>query len=185
MWIGLTGTKASGKGVLAEMLKQKGFSYFSLSDEVRKEAVKQGLTEYTIFDLQNIGNKLRHDWGYGVLAKRVIDSANGQINCVFDGIRNLEEVKTFRNYSSDFSLIAVDADQEIRYHRLLGRNRASDPKTWEEFLRMDSIDLGDGQSANGQQVRQCIAVADYKIFNNRDKKEFELKLNELLEKLKC
>jgi dephospho-CoA kinase len=39
--IGLTGTIASGKGTLAEFLKGKGYSYFSLSDILREEATKR------------------------------------------------------------------------------------------------------------------------------------------------
>ena len=35
MIIGLTGTNGSGKGTVAEFLKQEGFRYHSLSDELR------------------------------------------------------------------------------------------------------------------------------------------------------
>ena len=56
MIVGLTGTKASGKGEVAEILKKRGFAYSSTSDRVREEAVARGLINYTIKDLQYIGN---------------------------------------------------------------------------------------------------------------------------------
>ena len=48
MIIGLTGTKASGKGIIADILKEGGFVYYSLSDIVGEEAARKGLSNYNI-----------------------------------------------------------------------------------------------------------------------------------------
>jgi len=53
MIIGLTGTKASGKDIIADILKKKGYVVLSLSDEVREEA-KNRNAENTIESLQKI-----------------------------------------------------------------------------------------------------------------------------------
>ena len=54
MIIGLTGTKASGKGAIADILGEEGFVYSSTSDRVREEAERRGLKNYTTKDLQRI-----------------------------------------------------------------------------------------------------------------------------------
>ena len=69
MIIGLTGTKASGKGAISDLLQAKGFIYSSTSDRVREEAERKGLKNYTTKDLQDIGNDLREKRGLGVLAQ--------------------------------------------------------------------------------------------------------------------
>ena len=45
MIIALTGKNASGKGETATYLKSKGFSYYSLSDELREELKEKGIEE--------------------------------------------------------------------------------------------------------------------------------------------
>jgi len=43
MIIGITGPIASGKSVLVEMLRERGFEYYRISEEVRDEAKKIGI----------------------------------------------------------------------------------------------------------------------------------------------
>lgn len=179
MLLGLTGTKGSGKGEVAEILKQKGFLYESLSDRVREEAIARGLKNFTVKDLQDIGDELREKFGNGVWAKRTLKKLQKQIqgnkNCVIDGIRNLGEIEELRKIKG-FILIAVDAPQENRYKRLMNRKRASDPKTWEGFLEMDNRDRGLYNLNTGQQVDKCVEAADIKIVN-------DLSLEKLREKI--
>ncbi len=164
MIIGLTGTKASGKGAIADILQSKGFAFSSTSDRVREEAVSRGLNNYKIKDLQDIGNELRDKNGLGVLVNRTLEKLVGEKNCVIDGIRNLGEVERLRS-ESDFYLIGVDASLETRYQRLVQRARSSDPKDWEGFLAMNKRDLGIGEQNTGQQVGLCLELADY-LFTN-------------------
>jgi len=58
MIIGLTGTMASGKDAVADILKKKGFICLSLSDEVREEA-KNRQIELTRENLQILGDEKR------------------------------------------------------------------------------------------------------------------------------
>lgn len=164
MIIGLTGTIASGKGEVAEYLKKKGFSYFSLSQEVREEATKRGI-EHIRENLQRLGNELRMQQGSGILAQMVSQKIFPGMNVIVDGIRNPEEVQELKKIGH-FYLIAIDAPKEDRFSRVISRNRESDPKTWPDFLKVDAIDQGFQQETSGQQVLQCIKVADYKITNN-------------------
>jgi len=179
MIIGLTGTKAGGKGAVAEILKEKDFFYTSLSDRVREEASRRGLGNYTIKDLQDIGNELRERFGNEVLAKRTIQMIEGKENVVIDGIRNLGEIQELRKIKG-FVLIGIDAPRKLRFERLIKRGRASDPKTYEEFLEIDKRDIGEGEENYGQQVGECMKEADYKIYNDGSLDDLKRKVDEIL-----
>jgi dephospho-CoA kinase len=165
MIIGLTGTKASGKGEVSEFLKEKGFTYGSLSDRVREEAIARGIKDYNIKDLQDIGNELRAKHGTGVLAIMTLKKLGGEDRCVVDGIRNPGEIEELKK-RKDFVLIAVDAPLKMRYKRLKARGRESDPTTsWKDFLKANRRDLGNEENDKGQQVKKCMEMADIRIFN--------------------
>ena len=65
--IGVTGTLCSGKGVIVEFFKKKGFVSISLSDILREEANINNI-ELTRENLQKLGNLIREKHGSGVLA---------------------------------------------------------------------------------------------------------------------
>jgi len=188
MIIGLTGTKASGKGEIAKFLQAKGFLYFSLSDIVREEAKKKGLGK-TVAELQDVGNWLREKYGPSVLAKRIIKvikeverekGEKGSKNFVIDGIRNPAEIKELRKLRG-FYLISVDAPKKKRFEWMLKRARPSDPKTWSEFLKMDKRDKGKKELVIGQQVKACMQMADFKIKNNSTLLKLREKIERILE----
>lgn len=186
MIIGLTGTIGSGKGIVAEVLKQLGFRYYSLSDEVREEARRRKIP-LTRENLQKLGNELRAEFGNAVLArwviKRIIETDGDDI--VIDGIRNLAEVAELRNYFQRFVLVGIDAPPRIRFARILRRARENDPKTYKEFLRVDAIDRGLANKAdNSQQVSKCLRAADCVILNTGSLEELRLKINRMLRDIK-
>ena len=184
MIIGLTGTKASGKGILSEILKEKGFEYSSTSDRVREEAlIRFGNDKYLIKDLQDIGNDLREKFGAGVLVQKTIEKLklSSKTNWVIDGIRNLGEIAELKKHNA--IIIAVDAPQKQRFERLISRARASDPKNWDGFLDMEKRDSGIGEENSGQQVSKCMEIADYRIINTGTLEELKTKIEYLLMKL--
>lgn len=183
MIVGLTGSFASGKGVVGDFLKEKGFVYLSLSDELRELCNKRGL-EVTRENLQNLGNEMREKEGSGFLAKLVVKKIkeNNYANVVVDGIRNPGEILELRGLDN-FVLVAVDASREIRFKRVVERNREKDPKTWEEFLVIDNRDLGIGEKESGQAVEVCIKQADYRISNESNLEDTKKKVYELFGKI--
>jgi len=183
MIIGLTGTKASGKGVVADILMKKDFVYISLSDMVREEAVNRGIPNYTIKDLQDIGNNLRETNGNGILAKKAAEKFQEGINYVIDGIRNIGEIEVLRKFPN-FTLIAVDAPQGDRFQRLIRRARPSDPRDWLGFLEMEKRDLGSNEQNSGQQVAECIKVADIKIYNDSNLEQLTEKIENTISQIK-
>ena len=182
MIIGLTGTIGAGKSIVAEFLKKKGFSYFSLSNELREIAKKEKI-EQTRENLQDIGNKIRHENGPDFLAELVvlrIESEDAS-NAVVDGIRNPAEVKALKRLK-DFFLVSIDADEKIRFNRLKERNRENDSTSWDDFQKANARDLGE-KDEKGQQTKKCMELADFAILNKGTAEEMQKKLEEMYKKL--
>src|SRR3989338_2935043 len=127
MIIGLTGKNAAGKGEVADYLKTKGFTYFSLSDELREEATKKGLS-HERETLISLGNILRKQNGPEYLAKKINEKINSQLkikknqNFVVDSIRSPYEAKELMK-NKDFLLLGIVASPKLRFERLLERGR--------------------------------------------------------------
>jgi len=170
LYIGLVGSLASGKGVVADyFIKQYGFVSFSLSYMVHNELKVKGITSFTRKTLQDIGDNLRAKEGEEVLAKRAVMmlKADGGSKVIIEGIRNPGEVNYLKTLPN-FVLIAVGATRPVRYERVIQRGKPWDPKDWNSFVVVDSRDHRDEGNANGQHVKKCMDMADYQIENNKD-----------------
>lgn len=170
--IGLVGPIGAGKDEVAKYLEKKGFSTFTLSDQVREEARRRGIKEPTREDLQNLGDELRKTFGEAVLAQRALAEIKqrGVLLAVIVGIRNSAEVCYLR-HQEGFFLIGVTAPQRIRFERTHRRSRSNNSRTWEEFLDVDSRDLGAGTVNHRQNVQACLALVDFTIDNRGSRGE--------------
>lgn len=160
MIIGLTGNLCAGKGEVANYLKSSGFFSCSLSDVLREEADKLRMPK-TRDNMIALGNKLRKEQGNGVLAQKIKKILPEDQNIVIDSIRNPEEVKELKQLPG-FVMVGVDSLEETRFARMLARNRHGDPKTIEEFRKINE-DLG---VEYGQQVQNCMKMANCILVNN-------------------
>ncbi len=183
--IGLTGTIASGKEVIKEIIAKKFDSYqVSLSGAIRGEMEKRK-REFSRRTLQDMGNELRQKYGTHVLAKVSTEfMPRAKPVMVVDGIRNPGEAEWLRKiYKKDFILVGVDAPQQLRFQRVQSRNRPLDPKTWEEFVALDERDQGKNEPPYGQNVRKCIEMADVVVENDGDESKLSAKMEELFSRI--
>lgn len=181
MIIGLTGTNGAGKGTVAEILKEKGFEYTSLADEIRVEVKKRGLDE-GLDSLIAMGNELRAKEGPGTLSRRVIkrikgSEKKGKKDFIVDSIRNPAEIEELKKNKS-FILVAVDAPVELRYRRVKTRKRASDFVDFEKFREQEEVQLKGGST--GQQLLKCISMANFRITNDASIDELRKKVNRII-----
>jgi len=177
MIIGLTGKNGSGKTVVCEYLKSRSFVYRSLSDEIRKEIQKSG-REIDREILIETGNRLRKEFGPAVLAERILADLDDDQNYVIDSIRNTSEVGVLRK-RSDFTLLGLEADPEIRFQRSRQRGRENAAQTFELFLEEESPEL-DSTDPNRQQLNATLNMADQMVSNNGTLEELHRRLDQLL-----
>jgi dephospho-CoA kinase len=184
--VGLTGTIASGKSSVKEaIVKRKSCDYVTLSSLIMEETIKKRGLPIDRINKQNLGNELRQRYGNDVLAKTAWNFMQRKKEVlIIDGIRNPGEAEFLkRKNGTDFVLIAVDAPRELRWQRVVQRNKPTDPKTPEDFAKVDDRDQGVGEPDYGQQVRKCIEMADYALINDGNYEDFMKKCDEVIAKI--
>lgn len=177
MIIGLTGKNGAGKGEVAKYLQERGFQYFSLSDVLREEAVKEG-KEISRDVLVELGNKLRSEFGPGVLAEKIFPRLDPEKHYVIDSVRHPSEIQVLRR-RADFILAAVRAPERLRFERMKQRGRERDPKSFEDFLTLETREAGSGTTSD-QQLDGAIALADAVLENTGPIKMLHDQIRELL-----
>lgn len=183
MIIGITGLSASGKDTVAEILEQKGFANFSLSDIIREYCSSIG-QETSRENLIAAGKYLREAFGNDYLPSQVIKKIREQKikNAVIVSLRHPDEIRLLKK-ETNFRLIIVDSPIEIRFARTQARQgRPEDRDTFEEFKTHE--DQERTGTASGQQIDAVMAMADETIENIGTIEELKGKVEDLLEKSK-
>lgn len=163
--------------MVCEYLGSRSFAYRSLSDEIRKEIKKRG-AEIDRETLIETGNELRNEFGPAVLAERILTDLDDDQNYVIDSIRNPSEVDALRK-RGDFTLLGLEADPEIRFHRSRERGREKAAQTLKQFLEEESPELDSADPAR-QQLNATLNMADLIVSNNGTLEELHRRLDQLL-----
>jgi len=184
--VGLTGSIAAGKSLVKQALMKKyNCDYVSLSTLIMEETLKKKRLPVDKFNKQNLGNELRKRYGNDALAKTAWNFMQKKKEVlIIDGIRNPGEAEFLRRTNGrDFILIAVDAPREMRWMRVVQRKKSTDPKTPEDFAKIDDRDQGVNEPEYGQQVRKCIEMSDYVLVNDGSYEDFTKKCDEVIAKI--
>ena len=160
MIVGLTGPNATGKGVVADFLRERGYAYFSLSDIVR-EAARAAGRDVGRETLIEFGQKLRREEGPVALAARTLPRLPAR--AVVDSIRGPAEVEALRG-RPDFRLLGVDAPVEVRWRRALERGREGDVPDLATFIAREERE--NQARPDAQQLRATLALADVAVLND-------------------
>ena len=182
MIIGICGRVAAGKETLTKFLRDKGFEYHQSSDII-KEGLEELGAEVTRENMQDLADKWRKESGVGVLMKKILKKIDKDGMHIIDSLRNKGEVDFMRENHDNFILIGVDADKKIRFKRMLNRGKPSDPKTWEEFLKMNERDNFDKENPTGQQTGKCLEASDFVIVNDTDLNSALKQVEEIWDKI--
>lgn len=182
--IGLTGLTNAGKGEIARILHEShGFQTVSLSSVLREVAEEC----YGAVDRGTL-ERVYKELGEEKIADRVILLAgrDEEDKVVIDSIRSVRLLDAAREaFRPDFRFVGVAAPRRERFRRLQERARLGDPMSWEEFIQLDLIQLGDVTSEMlGYQVRQCFSRVDIIVRNNtKSLADLEVKVVKFLDLL--
>lgn len=166
--IGLTGSFGSGCSYLTDnIIVEKGYRKILLSDILRQLYYEENPDEPDPqrTELQKYGDQKRESNGPEFLAKKaqeIILSDEEQEKWVIDSIKNPNEIKYLKSEYSDFYLIGVFADPDIRWERVKDEHYRGNSNLFEED---DKRDQGEDLS-HGQSVTECFIKADIIICNN-------------------
>lgn len=182
MIIGITGTDGAGKGTVVEYLvKEKGFAHYHARALFLEEIARQG-TLPTRANMRIVANELRAKHGNDYIIRLFLKEAEqrGDKNIIIDSLRALAEAKTLK--ANGGILLAVDADQHIRYERVQKRRSSSDQVTFEEFKRHEELEAND-PDPHGMQKRRVMEMADYCLANDGTLAELREKIEAVLANL--
>lgn len=178
--LGFTGSIGSGCSYVSSFLPEVAdspysYKYVKVSGVIRNELTKEGIVQPTISQLQDKGNELRKGNNPGYLIELLIKDLIGDttaddddddpptpIAVIIDGIKNIYEIKTLRQFPN-FFLFSIQAPFDVRKERVVGENKpfAND----EEFKAADERDRLEKDDEFGQQVKKCNYLADIIILN--------------------
>lgn len=174
---GVAGTNGSGKDSLMELMAEQGYLVFNTSNALREiaQAVfnstdrggndapmgKTGNAYRTVYPGGMVEVGLL-EWWFRVAALPDELKPKG---LVIGSIRGTGEVARLKQVGG--KLIVVDADPQVRYQRVQGRNRADDNITFEQFMKKEAGDMAVGQTDPTKfGMAAVIEQADLTIMNN-------------------
>lgn len=154
----VAGMPGSGKSIVARAARDLGLPVLVMGDVVREEVKRLGL-QPTPENMNYVARLLRQKYGKAAVALRVAEklASMGSTRVVIDGVRSLDEINVFRRHGR-VVIVAVHASPRTRFERLRKRGRPGDPRSWEDFVARDMVELGFG-------LGNVIALADFMIVN--------------------
>jgi dephospho-CoA kinase len=170
--VGLTGMPGSGKSLVVDTARDLGYAIVTMGDLVREQTRLRGLEPTP----QNVGKvmlELRVEDGNFVIAKKCIPKIEEQTHhkVLVDGLRSQFEADIFKEHFQKFTVVAVHAPPQIRFHRLSRRGRSDDPKMWEVFHERDMRELGVG-------LGTVIALSEKILVNDNSIEGFKFQVKE-------
>lgn len=182
MIIGITGTLGAGKGTVVEILKERGFSHYSVRDFLVEEIKRRGL-EVSQGNMASVANDLRARNGPSYIVEQLYWKAAGEKgDVIIESVRCPGEVEALKG-KKDFVLWAVDADPEIRYTRIVERkSSAVDEKkfTFQKFMEREGAQMNNSDP-NLQNLGVCIEMADVLLRNDWTVQELKGKVLKALD----
>lgn len=171
MIIGITGTDGSGKGTVGKLLVERGFVHYSARTFIVAEIERQGLP-VSRSQMRLTANELRGKYGNEFVVRQAYEKAeaDGVVDVVIESVRATAEADYLKLQGG--ILLAVDADQKLRYKRVQERRSASDQVSFEQFAAHEELEKND-PDPNGMQKTKVMEMADYTIMNNEGLKELE------------
>lgn len=182
MIIGITGTDGAGKGTVVDhLVKNKGFKLYHARTLILEEIGRRGLPANRA-TMRLVGNDLRRLHGNDYIVRFFLERAQaaGDNRIVIDSLRAVAEAETLKKGGG--ILLALDADQKLRYERVQKRRSETDKVSFEEFQRHEELEAND-PDPHGMKKRAVMAMADYIIYNNNDTAALFAAVDELLAKI--
>jgi dephospho-CoA kinase len=166
--LAFTGMPFSGKTEAVQIAKNIGIQIIRMGEAVWDEVENRRL-DLNDKNVGMIANDMRKKHGMDIWARRTIKKINildEKDLIVIDGIRNIEEIDTFKKeLGKNFFIIAIESSNEARYKRAMSRGREDDSKNLDKVKERDKRELGWGLGA-------VIASADIVISNENGLDEF-------------
>ncbi len=180
MILGITGTNGSGKGTVVEYLLAKGFTHYSARAFIGEEIERRGLPlERPSF--KKTADSLRQAHGPSYIIERLFAQAQADGgDAVIESIRELAGAHFLRAHGA--KLLAVNADQKLRYERTVQRGSHTDQVDFKTWVTQEEAEWHN-EAAHELDVPGVMALADAVIMNNGTREELRAQVDAALRQL--
>lgn len=182
MIIGITGSFGAGKGAVVEYLvNTKGFKHYSARSFIFEEAKRRGLDisqgrEVTI----PVANDLRAKHGPAYIAESLYKRAmDGGGDAVVESLRAVAEVRKIKELGG--IVLGVDAAQQIRYQRSVGRGSETDNVSFNQWLEHERRE-SNPDDLTKQDIFGALKESNYVLDNNGTLDELYAQIENILSK---
>lgn len=177
--LGLVGNPASGKGIVAEYLKNKYHASSHRFSTMLDDILNRLYLEITRRNLQLTSTMIRKNFGEDIMARVMAEDVKNDKNkiIVVDGARRVADIKYLKKIPG-FKLIKVEANIKVRFQRLLKRTEKKDDtkKTFKQFL-------ADHKREADREVPQLMKRADMELDNDGSLKNLYKQIDKMIKKL--
>ncbi|MGE5541263.1 MAG: AAA family ATPase [Bacillota bacterium] len=181
MLIGITGTNGAGKGAVVEYLvANKGFSRYAGRMVILEAIEARGLTPNRT-TMRDVGNELRKEHGPAYIMERLYELTKDDTHAVLESVRTVAEAEFLKEKGA--FLIAVDADKQTRYERVVSMSHDAVPLTVEQFTEMEDREMASSEPWD-MNVFGVMQLSDARIENNGTVEELRAKVDEAIASFK-
>ena len=172
----------AGKGTIVDYLtRHHRFQHFSVRAYL-SGIIKARKLEVNRDTLVAVANELRAANTPSFIAEELYREAKESgVDCIIESIRTVGEVNALHS-KGNFHLFAVDADQRLRYERIVERASETDKITYDVFAENERREMTN-TDPNKQNLMACMELADYKFVNNGSFDLLYRQIDEVLTKI--
>ena len=174
--LGLVGPIASGKDTVKKYLEKKYSALGCRFSSILRDVLERINLPNSRENMQGLSTILRQRFGEDILAKAfAADTIKLKSNIVVvDGVRRMADIRFLKKVQG-FVLVAVNANPEIRFERLVkrGENAGDAKKTYNQFLK-------DHQYETELAVPVLMKKAKYKLNNNGPLTDLHKQIDKLI-----
>ena len=180
MIIWITWTLGSGKGTVVDYLvNHYGFQHFSATAFITEEIIRRNMP-VNRDNMRIVADSLRETYGPDYIIKKLYEQAKaGEKNTIIESIRATGEAQMLKKNHA--YLLAVLADPEVRYARIKERWSEKDNVSFEYFMQQEQNEMNNTDPSQ-MNLKNCIVMADYKIYNNGTLEELQQEIETVIQK---
>lgn len=177
--IGIIGEIGAGKTLATKYLQEKYNAVSFRFSEMLRDLLKRLYLEIDRENMQKISTVLRQNFGDDLMSRVMAeDVKNAKAKLIItEGIRRSTDAIDLKKLPN-FFIIAITANQRIRFERLSDRGENSDDKTitWDIFLLQ-------AEQETEQRIKDVTKEADYTIKNNGTLDELYEQIDDVMKKI--
>lgn len=183
----IVGMAGSGKSIVSDELKNRGFAYLRFGQIVLDELKKREL-EVNEVNEKSVREKIRQEYGMAAMAILnipKIDDLLKKSNVVADGLYSWSEYKVLKEkYGEAMAVLAVYAPPQLRYERLADRKVENDTERRFRTLSKEQAKARDFAEIENIEKGGPIAMADFTLVNIGTLQNIKENLDKILAEIK-